>query len=90
MFSYIDAGCWFGNPKGIDGLDKVWIPNIMHEQLLSADSSPDAGELGRSLMALVFTTDELKWGNCTDARTPGVSKLNSIKLRAIRGNLYLY
>ena len=77
------SGCWFGNPKGED---KVWMPNITEEQLLSADSSPDPGELGRSLMALVFTAEELKWGNCTDPRTPGVTKLNSVKLRAIRGN----
>ena len=78
-------GCWFGDPDGRPNEEKVWVPGVTQDQLFRADSSTNAGELARCLTSILFSPEEIKWGNATKALTEGVELLDAKRLHAIRG-----
>ena len=77
------VGCWFGDQDGRTNEEKVWVPGVMQDQLLRADSSMNAGKLARSLINILFSPEEIKWGNATKALTEGVELLDTKRLHAI-------
>ena len=74
-------GCWFGRPNE----EKVWLPGVTQDQLFRADSSTNAGELARFLTNILFSPEEIKWGNATKALTEGVELLDAKRLHAVHG-----
>ena len=84
------AGCWFGEYKSENNDVKVWVPGITEVALRGVDCQLRCKDLCRKLVELVFTEEELRQGNATEARTPGVSLLDQTRLYAIRGLSFDY
>lgn len=61
---------------------------VSASELKRIDCQLKCKDLCRKLTELLFTSDELKSGNATEARTPGIKLLNSNRLYAIRGKLF--
>ena len=64
----------------------MWVEGISEFDLRAVDCQLRARNLCRKLTELLFSEEELKNGNATEARTSGVSLLDSHRLYAIRGN----
>ena len=73
-------GCYFGDPKKV----KVWINGIRKHQLAAVDCK-DEGKLAQALLELLFTKTELSIGNATTPRRNNITKLDAVRLNAIRG-----
>ena len=63
----------------------MWIAGIEQKDLRAIDCQLRVKDLCRKLVDLLFTEEELRLGNATEARTSGVTLLDSHKLYAIRG-----
>ena len=80
----ICTGCWFGDQQGREE-EKLFVRGVKQSDLRAVDCQLRVKDLCRKLVELPFTEEDLKKGNATEARTAGVSLLNSHKLYAIRG-----
>lgn len=78
-------GCWFGDPNTDQYELKVWISSVSEADLRAVDCQLRARDLCRKLTEVLFSEEELKNGNATEARTSGVKLLDSNRLYAIRG-----
>ena len=67
--------------------DKVWVKGIKQKDPRAVDCQLRVKDLCRKLVELLFTDDDLRTGNATEARTAGVKLLDSHKLYAIRGKI---
>jgi hypothetical protein len=67
--------------------DKVWVKGIKQKDLRAVDCQLRVKDLCRKLVELLFTDDDLRTGNATEARTTGVKLLDSHKVYAIRGKI---
>ena len=88
-FLFMYVGCWFGDPQSEHRDLKVWIESVSEFDLRAVDCQLRARNLCRKLAELLFSEEELKHGNATEARTSGVTLLDSHKLYAIRGDIKL-
>ena len=82
---YYVAGCWFGNQTSKVEEEKVWVGGIQQRELRAVDCQLRVKDLCRKLADLLFTKEKLRQGNATEARTTGVTLLDSYKLYAIQG-----
>lgn len=81
---FFAQGCWFGNPNVNDDA-RVWVPRVTEAQLRGVDCQLRCRDLCQKLTELLFTYDELRQGNATEARTPGVTMLDANRMYTIRG-----
>ena len=63
----------------------MWIAGIKQKDLKAVDCQLRVTDLCRKLVDLLFNEEELQLGNATEARTSGITLLDSQKLYAIRG-----
>ena len=64
----------------------MWVKGVHQKDLRAVDCQLRAKDLCRNLIDLLFTEDDLRVGNATEARTSGVNLLDSHILYAIRGS----
>ena len=77
MFINNIIGCWFGDVNSESRDLKVWVPKITESDLRGVDCQLRVKDLCRKLVELLFSDEECKNGNATEARTPGVTLLDS-------------
>ena len=63
----------------------MWVRGVTQRDMRGVDCQLRVKDLCRKLVELLFTDDELRTGNATEARTAGVKLMDSHKLYAIRG-----
>lgn len=80
-----EEGCWFGDSKSKNTEEKLWVPGVAESVLRGVDCQLRCKDLCRKLVELLFTEEDLRQGNATEARTAGVSLLDQARLYAIRG-----
>ena len=77
MYMYMYIGCWFGDPQSEKWDLKVWVGDVRKFDLQAVDCQIRVRNLCRKLMELLFSEEELKHGNATEAKTSGVTLLES-------------
>ena len=79
------SGAIFGDPNGIEGVQRVCIPTYSQKQVLEVQRKYDTPEkLAVGLLQLLFSAEELAQGNCTKPIRDDIVQLDSDKLWAIK------
>jgi len=81
MCPLLCTGCHLGDPNG----HRVWVDGVSNQELMAVDCEVEDSKLAIALLELLFTEAELSSGCTTKPRRADITKLDTHRLNAIRG-----
>jgi len=81
MCPLLCTGCHLGDPNG----HRVWVDGVSNQELMAVDCEVEDSKLAIALLELLFTKAELSSGCTTKPRRADITKLDTHRLNAIRG-----